>query len=156
MSSEAFDQIGPLIKQLPGVDLNELLKDEETLDEVLDRLESNHPNTRFDKPEAGPGAKTETAKRQKRRKKRKPRYPKGFDPANPSNPPPDPERWIPKKERAEYIRYLKKTGRYVKKKYDGPQGAMPTVAGESVKTFGQKASSANIDVNAPLPRKHRR
>lgn len=35
----------------------------------------------------------------KKRKPRKPRYPKGFDPADPG-PPPDPERWLPKHERA--------------------------------------------------------
>jgi len=35
----------------------------------------------------------------KKRKPRKPRYPKGFDPADPG-PPPDPERWLPKQERA--------------------------------------------------------
>lgn len=37
----------------------------------------------------------------KKKRKRKPRYPKSFDPANPG-PPPDPERWIPKKERSTY------------------------------------------------------
>lgn len=34
----------------------------------------------------------------KPKRKRKPRYPKGFDPANPG-PPPDPERWLPKRDR---------------------------------------------------------
>eukprot|EP00249_Psilotum_nudum_P010597 c22638_g1_i1 orf=54-2165(+) len=44
----------------------------------------------------------ERAKNKNRRKrKRKPRYPKGFDPANPG-PPPDPERWLPKRERSTY------------------------------------------------------
>ena len=33
----------------------------------------------------------------KKKRKRKPKYPKGFDPAN-SGPPPDPERWISKRE----------------------------------------------------------
>ncbi|KAF5177383.1 Signal recognition particle subunit srp72 [Thalictrum thalictroides] len=42
-------------------------------------------------------AKTKT----KKKRKRKPRYPKGFDPANPG-PPPDPERWLPKRERSTY------------------------------------------------------
>lgn len=37
----------------------------------------------------------------KKKRKRKPRYPKGFDPANPG-PPPDPERWLPKRERSSY------------------------------------------------------
>ncbi|PIA51387.1 hypothetical protein AQUCO_01100306v1 [Aquilegia coerulea] len=42
-------------------------------------------------------AKTKT----KKKRKRKPRYPKGFDPANPG-PAPDPERWLPKRERSSY------------------------------------------------------
>ncbi|KAJ9176241.1 hypothetical protein P3X46_011576 [Hevea brasiliensis] len=37
----------------------------------------------------------------KKKRKRKPRFPKGFDPANPG-PPPDPERWLPKRERSSY------------------------------------------------------
>ncbi|CAB4294778.1 unnamed protein product [Prunus armeniaca] len=37
----------------------------------------------------------------KKKRKRKPKYPKGFDPANPG-PPPDPERWLPKRERSSY------------------------------------------------------
>ncbi|KAK9735472.1 hypothetical protein RND81_04G207600 [Saponaria officinalis] len=37
----------------------------------------------------------------KKKRKRKPRYPKGFDPANPG-PPPDPERWLPKRERSTF------------------------------------------------------
>lgn len=37
----------------------------------------------------------------KKKRKRKPRYPKGYDPANPG-PPPDPERWLPKRERSSF------------------------------------------------------
>ncbi|TMW86566.1 hypothetical protein EJD97_021210 [Solanum chilense] len=37
----------------------------------------------------------------KKKRKRKPKYPKGFDPANPG-PLPDPERWLPKRERSSY------------------------------------------------------
>ncbi|KAG9132792.1 hypothetical protein Leryth_014055 [Lithospermum erythrorhizon] len=40
-------------------------------------------------------------KDRKKKRKRKPRYPKGFDPANPG-PPPDPERWLPRRERSSY------------------------------------------------------
>ena len=40
-------------------------------------------------------------KKNKRRRKRKPRYPKGYDPANPG-PPPDPERWLPLRERSSF------------------------------------------------------
>ncbi|XP_075504420.1 uncharacterized protein LOC142541852 [Primulina tabacum] len=37
----------------------------------------------------------------KKKRKRKPKYPKGFDPAK-LGPPPDPERWLPKRERSSY------------------------------------------------------
>ncbi|MQL88775.1 hypothetical protein Taro_021347 [Colocasia esculenta] len=40
-------------------------------------------------------------KTRKKKRKRKPRYPKGFDPANPG-PQPDPERWLPRRERSTY------------------------------------------------------
>ncbi|XP_020577004.1 signal recognition particle subunit SRP72-like [Phalaenopsis equestris] len=43
----------------------------------------------------------EVKKAKSKKRKRKPRYPKGFDPANPG-PPPDPERWLPKRERSSY------------------------------------------------------
>ena len=36
-----------------------------------------------------------------RKRKKKPLYPKGFDPANPG-PAPDPERWLPLRERSSY------------------------------------------------------
>lgn len=54
----------------------------------------------------------------KKKRKRKPRYPKGFDPANPG-PPPDPERWLPKRERSSY-RPKRKDRRAVR----GSQGAV--------------------------------
>jgi len=41
-------------------------------------------------PEARPSKKA----------RRKPRFPAGFDPAAPNNPTPDPERWLPRRERA--------------------------------------------------------
>ncbi|KAK7399972.1 hypothetical protein VNO78_11170 [Psophocarpus tetragonolobus] len=50
-------------------------------------------------PETHEEGKNKTKTKKKR--KRKPRYPKGFDPANPG-PPPDPERWLPKRERSTY------------------------------------------------------
>lgn len=56
---------------------------------------------------AGPVDVTETYEegknktKAKKKRKRKPKYPKGFDPANPG-PPPDPERWLPKRERSTF------------------------------------------------------
>ncbi|CAG9465662.1 unnamed protein product [Pedinophyceae sp. YPF-701] len=43
-----------------------------------------------------------------RKRKRKPRLPKGVDPNDPTPPKLDPERWLPKHERADYQRKMKK------------------------------------------------
>lgn len=59
-------------------------------------VENGHPVHAEPAPEEG---KEKTKAKKKR--KRKPKYPKGFDPANPG-PPPDPERWLPKRERSSY------------------------------------------------------
>ena len=59
----------------------------------------------------GPSARRKERKRLKR-------LPKGYDPANPP-PPPDPERWLPKRERASYRRKGKK-----KDALKGGQGAV--------------------------------
>jgi len=56
----------------------------------------------------------------KRKRKRKPRYPKNYDPENPG-PPPDPERWLPKRERAEFKKRMRKRDKALLR---GPQGAM--------------------------------
>ncbi|KAL0682726.1 hypothetical protein Bca4012_049574 [Brassica carinata] len=56
------------------------------------------------KPMEGTAAMQEELKRKDKAKgtrKRKPRYPKGFDSANPG-PRPDPERWLPRRERSSY------------------------------------------------------
>jgi len=61
-----------------------------------------------------------TQKKAKRKRKRKIRYPKNFDPENPG-PPPDPERWLPKRERAEFKKRMRKRDKALLR---GPQGAM--------------------------------
>ncbi|XP_024524468.1 signal recognition particle subunit SRP72 [Selaginella moellendorffii] len=60
------------------------------------------------------------AEEKKRKRKRKPRYPKGYDPENPG-PPPDPERWMPMRERS-YYRPKKKDKRTAQLR--GSQGAI--------------------------------
>jgi len=52
-----------------------------------------------------------------KKRKRKPKYPKGFDEKNPG-PEPDPERWLPKWQRARFKKYARKKGVYLK----GAQG----------------------------------
>eukprot|EP00850_Spirogloea_muscicola_P023788 SM000388S14668 [mRNA] locus=s388:42467:48655:- [translate_table: standard] len=74
-------------------------------------------------------------KPRKKRKKRRPIYPKGFDPANPG-PPPDPERWLPRRERSSY-KPRKKDKRAAPLR--GAQGAMardpsPTPAAAAAKS----------------------
>lgn len=58
--------------------------------------------------------------RPKKKSKHKPVLPKGFDPTNPG-PPPDPERWLPRRERSSF-----KPKKKDKKKLDvrGSQGAV--------------------------------
>jgi len=57
-----------------------------------------------------------------KKKTRKIRYPKNFDPENPGQPP-DPERWLPKRERAEFKKRMRKRDKNLAR---GPQGSMPT------------------------------
>lgn len=79
----------------------------------------------------------------KKKRKRKPRYPKGFDPANPG-PPPDPERWLPKRERSSY-RPKRKDKRTAQVR--GAQGA---VIREKQETSGVGLSSNSTSKqNAP-------
>ena len=53
------------------------------------------------------GAEDGEGKRRRKTRKRKVIHPKGFDPANPG-PPPDPERWLPLRERSTYRSKKKK------------------------------------------------
>jgi signal recognition particle subunit SRP72 len=63
-----------------------------------------------------------SGEKRKKKRKRKIRYPKGFDPGNPSGHPlPDPERWMPKWQRAEAKKARKK--RKDKDVGKGSQGA---------------------------------
>ncbi|KAK6776265.1 hypothetical protein RDI58_027266 [Solanum bulbocastanum] len=66
----------------------------------------------------------------KKKRKRKPKYPKGFDPANPGTPP-DPERWLPKRERSSY-RPKRKDKRAAQVR--GSQGAVAKEAASSSDT----------------------
>lgn len=78
----------------------------------------------------------------KKKRKRKPRYPKGFDPANPG-PPPDPERWLPKRERSSY-RPKRKDKRAAQVR--GSQGAVVREKQEAG-TSGASSNSSNSKSN---------
>lgn len=81
----------------------------------------------------------EMKKAKSKKRKRKPRYPKGFDPANPG-PPPDPERWLPKKERSSYRPKRKDKRGQVR----GSQGAVIRE-----KHDGSVSNAANTPSNGP-------
>ncbi|KAJ7957619.1 Signal recognition particle subunit SRP72 [Quillaja saponaria] len=86
----------------------------------------------------------------KKKRKRKPRYPKGFDPANPG-PPPDPERWLPKRERSSY-RPKRKDKRAAQVR--GSQGAVardkyePNASGVSSNNSNSKSNQATTSEGA--------
>merc|ERR1719444_498553 len=81
----------------------------------IPRVTANQPKRSVEGADADKAAqKAET------KKKTKPRFPKGFDLANPG-PPPGPERWLPKRERAEFKKKMRKRDKNLAR---GPQGAM--------------------------------
>lgn len=86
-------------------------------------------------------------KTKKKKRKRKPKYPKGFDPANPG-PPPDPERWLPKRERSSF-RPKRKDKRIAQIR--GSQGAVAKEAGNANSKSSQ-ASSKGVSTG-PEPSK---
>lgn len=87
----------------------------------------------------------------KKKRKRKPRYPKGFDPANPG-PPPDPERWLPKRERSSYRPRRKdkraaqvrgSQGAVIRDKHEAVTGGTNTNSSMSSQSTSSKGSSQN-------------
>ncbi|KAJ9540422.1 hypothetical protein OSB04_026928 [Centaurea solstitialis] len=81
---------------------------------------------------------TKSKEKAKKKRKRKPRYPKGFDPANPG-PAPDPERWLPKRERSSF-RPKRKDKRTAQIR--GSQGAVAKEAANTVNTKSSQPSNA--------------
>ncbi|KAL9310997.1 putative tetratricopeptide-like helical domain superfamily [Arabidopsis thaliana] len=83
----------------------------------------------------------------KRKRKRKPKYPKGFDPANPG-PPPDPERWLPRRERSSY-KPKRKDKRAAQIR--GSQGAVTKDKQEAAPSTSKSNQAASSKGNAPAP-----
>ncbi|KAI3748286.1 hypothetical protein L6452_11265 [Arctium lappa] len=81
---------------------------------------------------------TKSKEKAKKKRKRKPRYPKGFDPANPG-PAPDPERWLPKRERSSF-RPKRKDKRAAQIR--GSQGAVAKEAANTGNTKSNQPSNA--------------
>ncbi|ESQ28523.1 hypothetical protein EUTSA_v10018246mg [Eutrema salsugineum] len=83
----------------------------------------------------------------KRKRKRKPKYPKGFDPANPG-PPPDPERWLPRRERSSY-RPKRKDKRAAQIR--GSQGAVTKQDKQEAAPSTSKSNQATTKSDHPKP-----
>lgn len=99
-----------------------------------------------DEEEAAEGEEAQegTVEKVKRKRKRKPRYPKNFDPENPG-PPPDPERWLKKNQRSEFLKRMSKRNKALQR---GPQGSIPVDDNAFRK---QGPSTAQIDVGSSDP-----
>ncbi|KAK6803038.1 hypothetical protein RDI58_000822 [Solanum bulbocastanum] len=132
--AEAYDK---QLKPLPGL---------KAID--VDSLEKTSGAKQAEKgPNAGATETYEVKSKDKAKKKRKrkPRYPKGFDPAN-LGPPPDPERWLPKRERSSY-RPKRKDKRAAQIR--GSQGAVAKEAASSSDTkSNQPANPKGASQNA--------
>ncbi|KAL6539014.1 hypothetical protein OROMI_025340 [Orobanche minor] len=87
------------------------------------------------------------SKEKRKQRKRKPKYPKGFDPANPG-PPPDPERWLPKRERSSY-RPKRKDKRAAQVR--GSQGA---VAKEAASNANSKSNVNSKEISQKASTEH--
>jgi len=98
-------------------------EDDEMLDaEALERAalprSGKAPRT-ADRKRPGDEEATSARAKKKRRRRKPPIYPKGFDPEHPG-PPPDPERWLPKRERSTYRQRKKDKRAGISR---GPQGS---------------------------------
>ncbi|KAM3344295.1 signal recognition particle subunit SRP72 [Capsicum galapagoense] len=114
----------------------------------VDSLEKTSGAKNTEKGPNGGATETYEAKskdKAKKKRKRKPKYPKGFDPTNPG-PPPDPERWLPKRERSSY-RPKRKDKRAAQIR--GSQGAVAKEAASSSDTkSNQPANPKGASQNA--------
>jgi len=123
------------LQRIPQVDIITDLNE-------LRRLEVDYLPSRGTKVEESKTVLDASKKIKKR--KRKPRYPKGFDPENPGRGP-DPERWLPKMERAKNRKLAKKKGLG-----RGTQGV--STGQETVQTFHKSVAPAPSE-SIPKPKK---
>ncbi|KAJ6808577.1 signal recognition particle subunit SRP72-like [Iris pallida] len=130
----------------------------------VESLEKTHGAKHVEGGHVGKMEVSEDVKKTRvKKRKRKPRYPKGFDPANPG-PPPDPERWLPKRERSSYRPRRKdkraqvrgSQGAVVREKHDaataanstGSSSGMPNVKSAHVNASSVKGGSQNATTNS--------
>ncbi|WZZ68229.1 hypothetical protein YC2023_079599 [Brassica napus] len=116
----------------------------------VDNLEKTSGAKPMEGAAAAASAMQEEVKKEKAKKKRKrkPKYPKGFDPANPG-PPPDPERWLPRRERSSY-RPKRKDKRAAQIR--GSQGAVTKQEKQETAPSTSKSSQATTKSAAADPK----
>ena len=104
---------------------DDLDAEELELSSALGRLDPSAPADDGDthKRDMAPGEQQGPHEQPRKPRKRKTRYPSGFDPSAPNNAPPDPERWLPRRERSSY-----KGKKSKKAQLRGAQGAAPAAA----------------------------
>eukprot|EP01023_Acetabularia_acetabulum_P022888 TRINITY_DN22470_c0_g1_i2.p1 TRINITY_DN22470_c0_g1~~TRINITY_DN22470_c0_g1_i2.p1 ORF type:complete len:260 (-),score=60.87 TRINITY_DN22470_c0_g1_i2:267-1046(-) len=130
------------------IDQDELKAFEEGLDVDLDFIENNLGNLGI-----GGGKKRGQSGDEgvvKKKKKKKPRYPKGFDPENPG-PMPDPERWLPKWERADYKKRNRRRRDKDTANVKGTQGGIVDEALDASQYATPSESSSAQDKKPKLP-----
>ena len=118
-----------------------------SLDEILDSLEFAAFSTR----------RVEEKKvAQKPRRKRKTKFPKGIDPLDPKKPAPDPERWVPKTLRSDFLRkHKKKRGEKLTGAHQGSYN--PALAGQERSSVYKGPSTAHIQAMGEKPKpRHKR
>lgn len=159
--AEEYERQLPSLPGLSGIDVTAL---EQIVSTVNPTIGGKRPWTVENAPTEGA---SESAKNKARKKRKKhPRYPKGFDPANPG-PPPDPERWLPKRERSTYrpkrkdrrgIQVRGAQGSIAKEKVttpatvtsNGPSASGPsklTSTGKAVQSLGSNAESSKGQIS---------
>ncbi|GBF97135.1 signal recognition particle subunit [Raphidocelis subcapitata] len=153
------EAVSVLARQLPGgVEAAGAGLDPEALEDLTRALNSVRAARRREaeaeaEAAAAEGADGAAAKRRrgggegggaKKKRKKKPRYPKGYDPSKPNGglPPPDPERWLPKWQRADHKKKQKRAPR--RERGEGPvkgsQGAGKV--DDALDRTGKKAGEA--------------
>eukprot|EP00250_Pteridium_aquilinum_P018954 c24238_g7_i1 orf=49-2124(-) len=93
LKAEAYERQLPPLPGVADIDVSTL--------EEMSRSTVAPPTVGGKRPWMAGDVPSDGKSRHKKRRKRRPRYPKGVDPANPG-PPPDPERWLPLRERSTY------------------------------------------------------
>jgi signal recognition particle subunit SRP72 len=113
----------------------------------VDKLEKTYGAKPIEGAAASSSQEEVKKEKAKRKRKRKPKYPKGFDPANPG-PPPDPERWLPRRERSSY-KPKRKDKRAAQIR--GSQGAVTKDKQEAAPSTSKSNQVASSKGNAPAP-----